>query len=77
MPDRDHPGLIAAIRSIQERSAREGVLFRLAAAHDRFAELEQLARGRGDHAAAEVHHHHAWLVLRAYEAESRPPEVDK
>lgn len=56
-------------RPIVRIEPRTAVLRRLAAAHDRFSEAEQLAVGEGRHKDAQVAHEYALWTLRAYRAE--------
>lgn len=53
--------------------ARKAVLRHLAAAHDRFAEQEQILVAEGRHAEAHGAHLYGLLVLRAYQIEADDP----
>jgi len=58
----------------RSREAQEAVLKRLAMAHDRFSELEQLYRVEGNVVEAEGAHQYALITLRAYRAEMDDPD---
>lgn len=57
---------VAFLRDI---AARQAALRQLAAAHDRFSEMEQLLYAQGDVVDAEGAHKYAMWTLRAYRAE--------
>lgn len=59
---------------VRDVRARQATLRRLAHAHDRFAELEQIAADSGDVYEAEGAHRYAEITLRAYRAECDDPE---
>lgn len=59
---------------IRDLEARRSALRLLAAAHDRFSEIEQVARLTGDVAEAEGVHWYAIKTLRAYRNEMDNPE---
>lgn len=60
---------ITPVQFLRDISARQACLRRLAEAHDRFAELEQVKWAEGNEAEAEGAHRYANWVLRAYRAE--------
>jgi hypothetical protein len=64
------------VQFLRDISARQSCLRQLAQAHDRFSELEQIARAQGDAYDAEGAHRYALWTLRAYRAEmdDREPE---
>lgn len=57
----------------REQLARHAALLHLAAAHDKFAEREQVQVGRGDYVAAEHYHKYVAWIVRAYRAEMDDP----
>lgn len=59
---------------IRDAAARHSALLRYAAAYDRFAELEQRARGRRRLAEAADFHDFVLWAYRAYDAELRDPQ---
>lgn len=58
---------------VVDASTRRAVLYQYVAAHDAWAELEQLLTAQGRRIEAEVAHACALRVLRAYAAESDAP----
>lgn len=59
---------------VADVAARMAAQYQYAKAHDRFAELEQLARSRNKPAEANGAHIFALIALRAYRAECDDPQ---
>ena len=57
----------------RDKKAKRAALEVYAAAHDHFAEQEQLAKGRGRFIEAEGYHVYAVQALRAWTAETNDP----
>jgi hypothetical protein len=66
--NRDHPS-----PEVREITPRLAALERLALAHDRFSETEQMHRLVGNLAEAEGSRWYADICLRAYRAENEDP----
>jgi hypothetical protein len=62
------------VQFLRDIAARQASLRALAAAHDRFATVEQVKWAEGDETEAEGAHKYANWVLRAYRAEMDDPE---
>ena len=61
------------VQLLRDLAARRAVLERLALAHDRFSEAEQMYVACGQQALAEGAHAYALICLRAYRNECDDP----